>query len=68
MKHFIDTCFLPTIQENVKGITSPSYGKFRYSDKNNATDAATFHGDVYNHSNHDTIPIIPHYVILTMRS
>lgn len=57
MKYFIDRHFMPTIQENVRTMSSPTYIKFRYSDKTNATDAATFHGDIYNHSKAEVMPI-----------
>jgi hypothetical protein len=57
MKDFIDQHFIPTIQDHVQEMSSPTYIRFRYSDKTNATDAATFHGDIYNHSKLEIVPI-----------
>jgi len=57
MKQFIDTRFFPVIQGNVGFITEPNYVKFRFSNNNNSTDASTFHGDIYNHTNTEFLPI-----------
>lgn len=57
LKDFIDTIFFPIIQENVGVITEPKYVKFRFSNNNNSTDASTFHGDIYNHTNTELLPI-----------
>lgn len=57
MKQFIDNVFFPTIQKNTNTITSPYYVKFRFSNNNNSTDASTFHGDIYNHTNTELLPI-----------
>ena len=57
MKNFIDTSFLPAIKQNVPFITNPKYIKFRYSNNNNSVDASTFHGDTYNHSTLEILPI-----------
>lgn len=57
MKQFIDTKFFPAIQGNVGFITEPNYVKFRFSNNNNSTDASTFHGDIYNHTNAEFLPI-----------
>jgi hypothetical protein len=57
MKQFIDNDFLPTIQKNSNVITDPHYVKFRFSNNNNSTDASTFHGDIYNHTNTEFLPI-----------
>jgi len=57
MKQFIDEIFLKRIQSNVHEITEPSYVKFRFSNNNNSTDASTFHGDVYNHTKSELLPI-----------
>jgi len=57
MKQFIDTIFFPVIQKNDNTITNPNYVKFRFSNNNNSTDASTFHGDIYNHTNTELLPI-----------
>ena len=57
MKQFIDGPFLNNISQYCRSIPSPRYVKFRFSDNNNATDAATFHGDIYNHSPSKLMPI-----------
>ena len=57
MKQFIDNVFLPTIQKNSNIITDPHYVKFRFSNNNNSTDASTFHGDIYNHTDSEVLPI-----------
>ena len=56
MKKFIDTVFFPNIVKN-SHITNPHYVKFRFSNNNNSTDASLFHGDVYNHTELDMIPL-----------
>lgn len=56
-KHFIDEIFLHKIK-NISGfITDPHYVKFRLSNNNNSTDASTFHGDVYNNTKSEFLPI-----------
>lgn len=57
IKNFIDTTFFDTIKRNVDFITKPTYTKFRYSNNNNSTDAATFHSDVYNYTGNKYQPI-----------
>lgn len=57
MKKFIDDIFFPTIKKNQRFITNPQYVKFRYSNNNNSKDASLFHGDIYNHSDIDVLPI-----------
>ena len=57
LKKFIDTILFKTITKNTKCITEPQYVKFRFSNNNNSTDASTFHGDIYNHSELDILPI-----------
>jgi len=58
MKQFIDTIFFPSIQRNMGDIiTQPKYVKFRFSNNNNSTDASTFHGDIYNHTKTQFLPI-----------
>ena len=55
--NFINSTFFPTISQNVPRFTNPIYTKFRYSNNNNSKDASTFHGDVYNHSQLELMPI-----------
>ena len=57
LKKFIDTMLFKTVTKNTKFITEPQYVKFRFSNNNNSTDASTFHGDIYNHSELDILPI-----------
>ena len=57
MKRYIDTQMLPAINNAVPVIPNPIYGKFRFSDNNNSTDAALHHGDIYNHTDQELIPI-----------
>ena len=56
IKDFIDTIFLKKIKETTT-LTDPKYVKFRFSNNNNSTDASTFHGDIYNHSSIELLPI-----------
>lgn len=57
LKNFIDTIFFPTIIKNQSFITDPKYVKFRFSNNTNSKDASLFHGDIYNHSKIDILPI-----------
>jgi hypothetical protein len=57
MKKFIDDDFLSTIVKNTKILIDPIYVKFRYSNNNNSKDASTFHSDIYNYTDMNTIPI-----------
>ena len=57
MKSFIDKIILKTIQQNCEHIPDPKYVKYRFSNNNNSTDASTFHGDVYNHTKSELLPI-----------
>jgi hypothetical protein len=57
MKRFIDKIFLYKIKNKSKIITDPYYVKFRFSNNNNSSDASTFHGDIYNNSNSELLPI-----------
>jgi ectoine hydroxylase-related dioxygenase (phytanoyl-CoA dioxygenase family) len=57
MKKFIDTKYLTALKNQLDFMEEPIYTKFRYSNNNNSTDASTFHSDVYNHTNSNTIPI-----------
>lgn len=56
-KQFIDTIFFPAIKTRQDTITDPIYVKFRLSNNNNSTDASTFHGDIYNNTNTELLPI-----------
>jgi len=56
LKKFIDEIFFPKITKH-SIITNPQYVKFRFSNNNNSTDASTFHGDIYNHSDLRILPI-----------
>ena len=59
LKHFIDNSYFPSLQKNITSvdIVHPRYGKFRFSDNNNSSDAAAFHGDIYNHTDEDIVPV-----------
>lgn len=56
VKSFIDDIFLYKIKESGI-ITDPRYVKFKLSNNNNSTDASTFHGDIYNHTPTEILPI-----------
>jgi hypothetical protein len=60
-QQFIDGCFFRAIKQAEPRFSNPIYAKFRYSNNNNSTDASTFHGDIYNHSDE---PILPIYTCL----
>lgn len=57
MKQFIDQHFMPTIVEKTNFIKNPKYVKFRYSNNNNSTDAATFYSDIYDYTSGEVMPI-----------
>ena len=57
MKSFIDKIILKKIQQNCEYLPDPKYVKYRFSNNNNSTDASTFHGDVYNHTKSELLPI-----------
>jgi ectoine hydroxylase-related dioxygenase (phytanoyl-CoA dioxygenase family) len=57
MKKFIDDIFFTAIKKNQNFIKNPQYVKFRYSNNNNSKDASLFHGDIYNHSDMELLPI-----------
>lgn len=57
VKSFIDNPFLSAIHQNIPNFSNPSYVKFRFSNNNNSSDASTFHSDIYNFSNMETLPI-----------
>lgn len=52
LKYFIDHIYFPRIST-----FTPHYGKFRYSNNTNGKDAAVLHGDTYNHTDENTIPV-----------
>ena len=56
-KQYIDSVFFPNIKKMTNVITDPYYIKFRLSNNNNSTDASTFHGDIYNNTNSEILPI-----------
>jgi hypothetical protein len=51
-KHFIEKIFLPKTP-----FEDPVYVKFRVSNNTNSMDASTFHGDIYNHTKSEYMPI-----------
>ena len=57
LNDYIKQSFLPGINNAVPVIPQPVYGKFRFSDNTNAADASTFHGDMYNFTEDDVIPM-----------
>jgi hypothetical protein len=57
MKQFIDQVFFKEIQKRVAELPDPIYVKYRFSNNNNSTDASTFHGDIYNHTRSELLPI-----------
>ena len=57
MKQFIDNIFFQKVKEKSGVITEPKYVKFRLSNNNNSNDASTFHGDIYNNTSSELLPI-----------
>ena len=57
LKNFIDEIFFARIIKHSDVIKQPQYVKFRFSNNNNSTDASTFHGDIYNHTDIELLPI-----------
>ncbi len=55
-KQFIDQIFMEKVKQHT-GMSDPHYVKFRMSNNNNSTDASTFHGDIYNHTSTELLPI-----------
>ena len=55
LQEFIDTVFIGKLS-SILGWDA-QYLKYRFSNKQNAKDAATFHGDLYNHTDSNIIPI-----------
>jgi hypothetical protein len=56
-KQFIDNVFFMKIKQQSDFIKDPIYVKFRLSNNNNSVDASTFHGDIYNHTESEILPI-----------
>ena len=56
-KKFIDDILLKKIKEKGDFISNPLYCKFRLSNNNNSTDASIFHGDIYNKTKSELLPI-----------
>lgn len=57
IKKYIDNFLVPSLKKKLDLPEKPIYCKFRYSNNNNSEDASTFHGDIYNYSNIDIMPI-----------
>ena len=57
VKNYIESYFMPKIKGTLQLPNDIIYSKFRYSNNNNSSDAATFHNDVYNCSNLDIMPV-----------
>lgn len=57
LKNFIDKQYYPTFNKIINNNQKIYYGKFRFSNNNNSSDASTFHGDIYNHTNQNIINI-----------
>jgi hypothetical protein len=55
LKYFIDHIFIKTIAKKLSW--NPIYLKFRFSNKQNAKDASTFHSDIYNFADDKLMPI-----------
>lgn len=57
LKRFIDETFFPELNKTLYNLNNINYGKFRFSNNNNSTDASTFHGDTYNHTDENIINV-----------
>ena len=57
VKTYIDSYFMPKVKGVLNLPDNIIYCKFRYSNNNNSSDAATFHNDVYNFSNLNIMPV-----------
>ena len=57
VKTFIDSYFIPYVTNLLHLNDTIVYNKFRYSNNNNSTDAATFHNDIYNYTNMNKMPL-----------
>ena len=57
VKTFIDSYFIPHVKDLLQLNDTIVYNKFRYSNNNNSTDAATFHNDIYNYTTMNKMPL-----------
>lgn len=57
LKQFIDREYFTELGKLTNIIENINYGKFRFSNNNNSSDAATFHGDIYNHTNDNIMKV-----------
>lgn len=57
LKRFIDETYFPELNKKLHSLNKINYGKFRFSNNNNSTDASTFHGDTYNHTDENIINV-----------
>lgn len=57
LKNFIDNQYYPKLKHIIKVREKIYYGKFRFSNNNNSSDASTFHADIYNHTNQNIINV-----------
>ncbi len=55
LRNFIDDTYFPILMNKINNYEKVFYGKFRFSNNNNSSDASTFHGDCYNHTNDEII-------------
>ena len=55
LHRFIDDDFFPILMNKINNNEKVFYNKFRFSNNNNSSDASTFHGDCYNHTNDEII-------------
>lgn len=57
VKEFINKKYFNNLKNKLKIREKLYYGKFRFSNNNNSSDASTFHGDIYNHTKENIIKI-----------
>jgi hypothetical protein len=57
LKDFIDTNYFNQLKQYTDFIIEPNYGKFRFSNNNNSSDASLFHGDIYSHQKDDIMNV-----------
>ena len=57
LKRFIDDTYFPELNKKLYSLNNLNYGKFRFSNNNNSTDASTFHGDTYNYTDENIINV-----------
>ena len=55
LKNFIDNKYYPVFKNVLNHKDKIYYGKFRFSNNNNSSDASTFHGDIYNFTNENIV-------------